>query len=117
MATKHQVIELHRKQPALTSKQIASLILGEQAKDFKRLTSVNGWVRRTAQREGLILARTPRVPKELRPPRRDGLLTLGRACRKVGLTLADIMDVADTIGRERSSQKSCAVISRGSNPA
>jgi len=53
MANKQQVIDLHQKYPAFTSKQIASLILGKRANNDRALTATDGWVRATAQRNGI----------------------------------------------------------------
>lgn len=92
MATKHQVIAAHEQNPDWTSRQIAEFILGQEAKDHQRLTSVDGWVRRTAQRNNLSLFTHPKPP-----PAPDGILALGRACRKAGLTLADITEIAAII--------------------
>jgi len=97
MANQQQVIDLHQKHPEFTSKQIAAAILGAGAEDYQRLTSTDGWVRRTAQRKGIQLAKVPTKPRVHREPRPDGLLALGRACRAAGLTLADIKDIDETV--------------------
>ncbi len=97
MATKQEVIELHRKNPQMTSKQIAAVILGGGASDYERLVNTNGWVRATGQRNGLNFAKVPRTRKPKPPPkpRRDALMALGRACREAGFTVADIREIAE----------------------
>ncbi len=74
MANKHQVISFFNKNPGCTSAEIA-----------EDLDCDSAYVRATLRRAGLKLAGAYRDEG-----RRRGLLALGRAAQRAGLTVADI---------------------------
>ena len=76
MATKQEVIAAHRKHKAWGPSEIAD-----------HLGCSSGYVRATAQREGLILPRSPNKP---RTAARDSIQALGVAARTAGLTVKAI---------------------------
>ena len=95
MPTKDQVIDLHRKHPDWTSKQVAIAIIGANV-SFEQLERTSGWVRATASRNGIQFCRTVRPPKEPKP-HFDSIWALGRAARAAGLTVADIIDIGESL--------------------
>lgn len=75
MATKQQVISLHRKYPELNSSQIA-----------ERLGCHDAYVRATFYRNGLKFARHVGAREKFE---------LGELCSKLGLTVADLYRAAE----------------------
>lgn len=78
MANKKQVIELHKKNPDLTSVDIA-----------EQLGCDSAYVRATFYRNGLTLPGNNGDRKEI--------FALGRAAKRAGLTLTDISRRAKTV--------------------
>lgn len=76
MANKHQVIELFKKNPDCTSGEIADVLDCDSA-----------YVRATLTRAGLKLVGSYQYRD---PSSRKGLLALGRAAQRAGLTVGDI---------------------------
>lgn len=73
MANKYQVIDLHRKNPELSSVEIAC-----------RLDCCDAYVRATFRRNGL------KLPKASR----SNTYALGMACIRAGLTLRELDEIA-----------------------
>ena len=76
MTTKHDAIRVHREHPDWHSEQIA-----------RELGCVGGYVRETAKRNGLILAKGEASGRNLNP---NLWSRLGRAASKAGMTIEDI---------------------------
>ena len=80
MANRHDVARLHRQHPEWTAPEMAAALRCTQE-----------YVRATARRRGLTLAKTR--PGSLADP--DSIVSLGRAAQAAGLTLARIRQLAD----------------------
>jgi hypothetical protein len=83
MADQMQIITLNRKYPQMSAPQIA-----------QRLGCLPEYVRATARRRGLTLAKS----KEGRTPKPESLIMLGHAAREAGLTVQAIIAIGRAKG-------------------